>query len=89
MKILLDENLPQQLKADFGHGFKIRTVRDMGWLGKKKGELLGLIVLNGFNLFVIIGKNLRHQQNLNKIELIIFLRLAANNRRETLQLLVQ
>ena len=88
MKILLDENLPKQLKADFGPEYDVRTVRDMGWLGKKNGELLGLIVFNGFDFFVTIDKNLRYQQNLDRIELNIFLLVAVNNRRETLQELV-
>ncbi len=88
MKILLDENLPKQLKADFGPDYDVKTVRDMGWLGKKNGELLGLIVFNDFDFFVTIDKNLRNQQNLDRIELKIFLLLAINNRRETLQALV-
>lgn len=89
MKILLDENLPRQLKADFGPEYEEKTVRDMGWLGKKNGELLGLIVFNGFDFFVTIDKNLRFQQNLDRVELTIFLLLAVNNRRETLQVLVE
>lgn len=60
----------------------------MGWLGKKNGQLLGLIVFNGFDFFVTIDKNLRFQQNLDRIELKIFLLLAINNRRDTLQVLV-
>ena len=89
MKILLDENLPKQLKADFGPEYDVKNVRDMGWLGKKNGELLGLIVFNGFDFFVTIDKNLRYQQNLDRIKLVIFLLLAHNNRRETLQILVE
>ena len=89
MKILLDENLTKQLKADFGPDYDVKTVRDMGWLGKKNGELLGLIVFNGFDFFVTIDKNLRHQQNLDRIELKIFLLLAVNNCRETLQAFVK
>lgn len=89
MKILLDENLPKQLKADFGPDYHVKTVRDMGWFGKKNGELLGLIVFNGFDFFVTIDKNLRYQQNLDRIDLKIFLLLAINNRRETLQILVE
>ncbi|RDC62917.1 hypothetical protein [Adhaeribacter pallidiroseus] len=88
MKILLDENLPKQLKIDFGTDYYVKTVRDMDWLGKKNGELLGLIVFNGFDYFITIDKNLRHQQNLDRIELKIFLLLAVNNRRESLQVLV-
>ena len=89
MKILLDENLPKQLKTDFGPDYEVATVRDMGWLGKKNGELLKLIVSNDFDYFVTIDKNLRYQQNLDSIDLNIFLLLALNNRRETLQALVE
>jgi predicted nuclease of predicted toxin-antitoxin system len=89
MKILLDENLPKQLKTDFGPDYDVKTVRDMGWLGKKNGELLGLVVFNGFDFFVTLDRNLRHQQNLDRIELKIFLLLAVNNRRETLRALVE
>jgi len=88
MKILLDENLPRKLKADFGKDFEVSTVRNMDWLGKKNGELLGLIVFNGFDFFITIDKNLRYQQNLKKYNIIIFLLNAKNNRRETLQELI-
>ncbi len=40
MKILLDENLPRKLKADFGAAYEVNTVRDMGWLGKKMESYL-------------------------------------------------
>jgi len=60
----------------------------MGWLGKKNGELLGLIVFNGFDFFITIDKNLLFQQNLDRIELKIFILVAVNNRRETLQFLI-
>ena len=71
MKILLDENLPKQLKADFGPGLEVKTVREKGWSGKKNGELLKLIVFSGFDFFVTIDRNLRYQQNLERIELKI------------------
>lgn len=89
MKILLDENLPRQLKTDFGPNYDVKTVQEMGWLGKKNGELLALIALNGFDYFVTIDKNLRYQQNLDRTDLKIFLLLAINNRRESLQALVE
>jgi len=89
MKILLDENLPRKLKADFGSEYEVKTVRDMGWPGKKNGELLGLIVFNGFDYFVTIDKNLRYQQNLDRIQLTIFLLLAVNNRRDLCRFLLR
>ncbi|TAD93252.1 MAG: hypothetical protein EAY75_01230 [Bacteroidetes bacterium] len=88
-KKTLYENLPKQLKADFGPDHDVKTVRDMGWLGKKNGELLGLVVFSGFDVFVTIDKNLRYQQNLGRIELKIFVLLAINNCREILQALVE
>ena len=89
MRILLDENLPRKLKTDFGAGFEVKTVRDMNWLGKKNGELLGLIVFNGFDIFVTVDKNLRYQQNLGKFNISVFLLIAPDNRLETLQKLVE
>lgn len=89
MKILLDENLPRKLKTDFGSEHEVKTVRDMNWLGKKNGELLGLIAFNGFEIFVTIDKNLKHQQNLDKFNISIFILIGINNRRETLQHLIK
>jgi len=85
MKILLDENLPTKVRYDFGEGYEVKTVKDMGWLGKKNGELLGLAAFNGFDIFITLDKNLRNQQNLNKIELKFILLLATDNKHQTLQ----
>ncbi len=60
-----------------------------GWLGKKNGELLKLITDNGFTHFITVDKNLRYQQNFDKVTITIFLLLAVNNRRPTLQLLIE
>ena len=56
MKILLDENLPKKLKINFAAEHEIFTVREKGWNGKKNGELLGLITLDGFDVFVRLIK---------------------------------
>ncbi len=65
MKILLDESLPRKLRNDFGAEHEVWTVRDKGWLGKKNGELLKLLVAESFNLFVTVDQNLSYQQTLN------------------------
>jgi predicted nuclease of predicted toxin-antitoxin system len=85
MRILLDENLPAKGKYDFGEPHEVKNVKDMGWLGKKNGELLGLAAFNGFDIFITLDKNLRHQQNLNKVELKFILLLATDNKHQTLQ----
>ena len=88
MKILLDESLPRKLKYDFGNDHEVFTVRDKEWLGKKNGELLKLMVADGFELFVTVDRNLTYQQNLEKLPLTIFVLCAFDNRRETLKELI-
>lgn len=88
MKILLDESLPRKLRNDFGAKHEVSTVRDQGWLGKKNGELLSLMVLAKFELFVTVDRQLRYQQNLERLPLIIIILCAYDNRRETLRLLI-
>ena len=85
MKILLDENMPAKVKYDVGEGHEVKAVRDMGWLGKKNGELLGLAAINGFDIFITLDKNLKNQQNLNKVDLKFIVLLAKDNKHETLQ----
>jgi hypothetical protein len=89
MKILLDENIPAKIVADFGKEFEVKTVRDMDWLGKKNGELLGLMVFNGFDFFITVDKNLKHQQNLDKFDITFFLLSAKDNKHQTLQPLIE
>lgn len=85
MRILLDENIPTKAVTDFGKDFEVKTVRDMQWLGKENGELLGLMVLSGFDIFVTLDRNLKHQQNLEKFDITIFLLYADNNKHQTIQ----
>jgi predicted nuclease of predicted toxin-antitoxin system len=85
MKILLDENMPTKVKYDFGENYEVTTVRDMGWLGKKNGELLGLAAFNGFDILITMDKNLKNQQNLGKVDLKFIVILASNNKHQTLQ----
>ena len=69
---MLDESLPRKLRYDFNEEHQVRTVRDMGWLGKKNGELLRLMIENNFGLFVTVDQNLPYQQNLQRLALTIF-----------------
>lgn len=65
MKLLLDENLPKRLKEDFPE-HEVYTVRDKNWNGVKNGELLKLMLDNGFQALLTFDKNLRSQQNFSK-----------------------
>lgn len=86
---LLGENIPLKVKFDFGKGYDVFTVRDMNWLGKKNGELLGLAAFNGFEILITLDKNLKHQQNLHKVDLKFILLLANDNKHQTLQLFIK
>jgi Domain of unknown function (DUF5615) len=78
MKLLLDENLPNKLKADFA-GHEVVTVRDMGWNGINNGPLLQLMIETGFHALLTFDKNLQHQQNFKKYTITVFVLSAINN----------
>lgn len=84
MKILLDENLPTKLKPRFSDEHEVLTVREMNWNGRKNGELLGLMTLEGFEAFVTIDKNLQYQQNLSRFPIKVFILNAPDNKIKTL-----
>ena len=65
MKLLLDENLPKKLKRDLTI-HEVYHVSDKGWQGKKNGELLALMLAEGFDALITIDKNLKFQQNFSK-----------------------
>ncbi len=86
MKVLLDESLPRRLKADFV-GYKVKTVPDVGWQGKKNGELLRLIVDN-FDVFITADQNLQYQINLRNVVIPIIVMISPSNRYQDMKRLV-
>ncbi|WP_205501445.1 DUF5615 family PIN-like protein [Rufibacter psychrotolerans] len=87
MKLLLDENLPKRLKLDFEE-HEIYTVRDKGWNGKKNGELMQLLLAEGFDAFLTFDRNLQFQQNLTKFAVPVLVLAAPDNTYITLKALV-
>ena len=83
MRILLDENLPKRLKLDFP-AHEVYTVRDKGWNGIKNGELLRLMLHNGFDALLTFDKNLQHQQNFSRYTITVFVLVAHINTYEVL-----
>ena len=61
MKLMLDENLPKRLKADFAK-HEIHTLREMGWNGIKNGQLLQLLIEHSFHCLLTFDKNLQYQE---------------------------
>ena len=79
MRILLDECVPRPLRRHLV-GHDVQTVPDMGWSGKKNGELLKLMAQQGFEVFLTVDQNLRFQQNLSGAGVGIIVLVAATNR---------
>jgi predicted nuclease of predicted toxin-antitoxin system len=78
MKLLLDENLPKRLKQDLPE-HEVHTVADKRWNGKKNGELLQLMLEEGFDALVTFDKNLQYQQNFGKYPIAVLVLNAEDN----------
>ncbi len=87
MRILLDECVPRPLRRSLP-GHDVRTVREMGWVGKKNGELLSLMAAAGFEVLLTVDQNLRHQQNLAAAGVAVVVMVASTNRLADLEPLV-
>ncbi|WP_448265812.1 hypothetical protein [Nostoc sp. DSM 114159] len=59
--------------------YEVRTVVEMGWSGKKNGELLQLMAKENFTILLTTDKNLRYQQNLQQAGVAVVL-IAFSNR---------
>jgi predicted nuclease of predicted toxin-antitoxin system len=79
MRILLDECVPRPLKRELSN-YDSQTVVEMGWAGKKNGELLNLMTRNGFTVLLTTDQNLRYQQNLRQAGVAVIVLLAPSNR---------
>lgn len=79
MRILLDECAPRPLKRELAD-YEIRTVVEMGWSGKKNGELLRLMSQEGFTVLLTTDQNLRYQQNLQQAGVAVIVLVAPSNR---------
>ncbi len=78
MHILLDECVPRPLRWEFV-GHVVSTIRDMGWAGKKNGELLALMAGAGFEVLLTVDQNLRYQQNLAASGVAVVVLVATSN----------
>ena len=87
MRVLLDENLPHQLRELFEGNIEVVTVRYRGWQGKENGEMLR-IAANEFDAFITMDQGIPHQQNLSEIKIGIILLETESNRLEDLAPLI-
>jgi hypothetical protein len=87
MHLLLDECVPRPLKRDIV-GHLVEHVTDRGWTGKENGELLALMMREGFAGFVTVDQNLEFQQNIQASGIAVIVLVARANRLKELRPLV-
>jgi hypothetical protein len=79
MRILLDECVPRPLRRELPD-HEVRTVVEMGWAGKRNGELLWLLTAQNFAVFLTTDQNLRYQQNFRGLQVAVVVLVAPTNR---------
>jgi predicted nuclease of predicted toxin-antitoxin system len=87
MRILLDENLPRQLKQHFTADIEALTVQERGWSGKKNAELLRLAA-EEFDVLLTMDRGVEFQQRVESLSIAILIIRASSNRFEDLQPLI-
>ncbi len=89
MKVLLDENIPVEIKKEFNiSDISVLSVKDMNWHGIKNGTLLREMVNESFDVLIRMDKNIANQQNISKINLMILILKAHDNKIQTLKPLI-
>ena len=78
MKLLLEENLPHQLRHEIA-GHDCTTVAFMGWSGIENGELLARAAAAGFDALLTKDTGLQFEQNLVNLSLAVVVIRAASN----------
>ncbi len=86
MKLLLDECAPRRLKRDF-FGHDVLTIDEAGFKGLKNGKLIDA-AKEIFEVLVTVDKNIRHQQNKDRLPIAIIILSARSNRYESLSPLI-
>jgi hypothetical protein len=83
-KLLLDENLPRQLKARFSTEFDVTTVPDIGWQAKKNGELLASMESEAIRYLLTADQNIKYQQNLENYSVVVVILISHDIRLDAL-----
>ena len=87
MRVLLDECVPRPFKQQLPE-HQVSTVQELGWAGKRNGELLALICSSDVEVFVTTDQNIEKQQNVRKAGVRVVVLVAKSNKLGTLLPLV-
>lgn len=84
MKVLLDENLPHQLRLEIV-GHDVFTVAFMGWSGVENGKLLREAKAADFDVFVTNDRGLEYQQETSSLPIAVVVILPFTNTMESIR----
>lgn len=79
MKVLLDENLPHDLRHELP-GHDVFTVAYMGWSGIENSELLKAAAAAGFDVMLTKDSGVEYEQNLPNLPIAIVVIRAKTNK---------
>jgi hypothetical protein len=79
MRLLVDECVPRPLLRDLTE-FDAHHVVDRGWSSKRNGELLKLMLADGFDVFLTVDQSIPFQQNLQASQVGVVLVSSRTNR---------
>ncbi len=83
MRILLDEDIPIQLRFHFQKTVNVETVEYRGWKGLKNGALLHA-AHEHFDVLVTMDNNIPDQQSIQRFKLSVVILRAPSKRLEDL-----
>ena len=84
MKLLLDENLPHQIRLELP-GHEVFTAAYMKWDGVENGALLSLAAAAGFDAMITNDRGLEYEQNLGDLPVAVIVVLAKANTIEAIR----
>jgi hypothetical protein len=84
VKLLLDENLPHQLRRELP-GHEVFTAAYMNWSGIENGELLRLAAGSGFDAVIPNDRGLEYEQNLDVLPVAVIVIPAKANTVEAIR----
>lgn len=79
MKVLIDENLPHDLRH-FSPGHAAFTVTYMGWAGTKNGALLAVAAASGFDVLVTLDSGIEFEQHVASLPCSVIVLHARSNK---------
>ena len=84
MKILLDEDLPHQLRHEIA-GHQIFTTAYMGWSGVENGDLLQRAADAGFDALITNDRGLEYEQDQSSLPLAVVVLILRENTIEAIR----